>query len=125
MSFSRLISAMDQTVVSTFRRHDPTTDLPLTVTLHYKSGVNLTVDCVVGNPVMEEDYVPGSIAATEGTGVVILFIHLADPMPVTLVPTKGDTASYGGSDYDLLRDAVDREGGMKLYLRRRSQRWDQ
>ncbi len=124
MSFSSLIESMDRMAISTFRRTDPKTGQIITVTLHSRSGApDCTVDAVVKNPVMEEDYVPGSNLASEGTGVLILFLHPAIEIPVA--PVKGDTASYGGSDYNVDRVAVDREGGTTLYMRKRSQRWDQ
>lgn len=118
MSFSDLVASMDRNVVGMFGRQP--------VTIHPQTGAPAyTLNSVVKNPMMEEDYVPGSAVASEGTGVVILFVRLDLTAVAQPIPVKGDTATYGGSDYNVDRDAADREGGYTLYLRKRTQRWDQ
>lgn len=71
---------------------------------------------------MEEDYVPGTPGPAQGVSVLILFLHLA--VTVSPIPHNGDTATVNGIDYDVFNDNMDREGGVKLKLRRRGQRYD-
>lgn len=117
MSFSSLIAALDRTVLTKFGSK--------TVTVHPQSGdLDSTVSCVVKNPVMEEDFVPGSASSADSTTNLILFVRPdADP-PLLSMPVKGDTASYGGADYNVDRVGADREGGVTLYLKKRTERWD-
>ncbi len=120
MSFFDLVASMDSTLLSTL------SDTP-TVTVHFKDSLpDLTLPFLTKNPAYEEDYVPGSPAATgQGVTVLILFVHLT---PTQLVgaraPLEGDTATVSGADYDIFRVGTDREDGRTLYLRRRNQRWD-
>jgi hypothetical protein len=110
---------MDDTCVATFQKVDPTAGT-LLVTIHYSDKVtpDETVPCIVKNPVMEEDYTPGS---QPGTRMLMLFI----PASAGVVALLGDTATYNGVDYDILQSDADRCGGIHLRLRARTQPYDQ
>ena len=111
MDFDALVARMDDTCVVSFQRIDPTAGV-LQVTLHPNDGSgDITVPCIVKNPVMEEDYVPGS---QNGTGMLILFI----PASAGVVALMGDRATYGGVDYHVVQSDADRCGGVHIKLRR-------
>jgi hypothetical protein len=118
VDFDALVGAMDDTVVSTFQKIDPAAGV-LQVTLHPNDGSgDVTVSCVVKNPVMEEDYTPGS---QPGTRMLILFI----PASAGVVGLRGDTATYNGVDYDIVQSDADRCGGIHIRLRARTQPYNQ
>lgn len=112
MAFSNLIAAMDTALIGAL-------DDDLLVTVHYQDGRPDTVaSAITKNPAMEEDYVPGS-----QTGVTLLILFTQ----YSVVPgvLNGDTASVNGVDYDIFQVDVDLVGGVKMKMRRRTQRWDQ
>lgn len=117
MDFDALVAGMDNTCVATFQKVDPVAGV-LEVTLHPKGGNDVTVQCIVKNPAMEEDYMPG---AQPGTAMLILFI----PASAGVTGPLGNTATYGGVDYDVLQVDADRCGGLHIRLRARTQPWDQ
>lgn len=118
MDFDALVGRMDDICVDRFQKVDPTAG-PQLVTLHPNDGSgDVTVPCIVKNPVMEEDYTPGS---QNGTKMLMLFI----PASAGVVALRGYTATYGGVDYDVLQSDADRCGGVHIRLRARSQPWDQ
>jgi hypothetical protein len=109
---------MDDTCVATFQKVDLLAGV-LEVTLHPSDGSeDVTVPCIVKNPVMEEDYVPGS---QPGTSMLILFL----PASAGEVALRGKTATYGGVDYDILLSDADRCGGVHIRMRRRAQPWNE
>ena len=112
MDFDSLVGTMDDTVVSTFQKGI------LQVTLHANDGSDTTVPCVIKNPAMEEDYVPGS---QPGTAMLLLFIAASAGVEAL----RGQTATYGGVDYDILQSDGDRCGGIHIRLRARTQPYDQ
>lgn len=116
MSFFDTVSAVDATILATFTEKQ--------VTIHDPQGLALdvTVDCIVKNPVFEEDYVPGS---SPGPTNLWLFIRIDNPLFTQYVPAMGGGATYGGVDYNISRVDVDREGGATLVLLKRSQPWGQ
>ena len=121
MSFTSLTAGMDANILSLLSS-------PVSVTIHFKDAYpDLILPAVTKNPAYEEDYVPGSPASSEqGVTVLILFVHLTPAqVSVARLPLTGDTSSYGGADYDIFRIGTDREDGRTLYLRRRTERWDQ
>lgn len=119
MDFDTLVGNMDDLCVSTFQKVDPVAGV-LQVTLHPKSdgSADVTVPCIVKNPVMEEDYVPGS---PNGTGMLILFI----PASAGVVAVRGQTATYNGVDYNIEISDADRCGGVHIRMRARTQPWNQ
>jgi hypothetical protein len=118
MDFDALVATMDNTLVSAFQKVDPATG-PLEVTLHANDGGgDVTVPCIVKNPSMEEDYTPGS---QNGTAMLILFI----PASAGVVALRGQTATYGGVDYDVLQSDADRCGGVHIRMRARTQPFSQ
>ena len=118
MDFDSLVSTMDDTLVSVFQKVDPVAGV-LPVTLHPSDkSADITVPCIVKNPVMEEDYTPGS---QTGTSMLILFI----PASAGVVALRGDTATYNGVDYDVLQSDADRCGGVHIRMRARTQPYDQ
>jgi hypothetical protein len=110
---------MDDTLVAAFEKVDPVAGV-LPVTLHSNDFItpDITVPCIVKNPVMEEDYTPGS---QTGTAMLILFI----PASAGVVALRGGTATYNGVDYDILQSDADRCGGVHIRLRARTQPWNQ
>jgi hypothetical protein len=118
VDFDALVATMDDTLVATFQKVDATSGV-LEVTLHPNDGTaDIAVPCIVKNPAMEEDYVPGS---QPGTSMLILFI----PASAGVVALRGQTATYGGTDYDIVRSDADRCGGIHISLRARTQPYDQ
>ena len=118
MDFDSLVAAMDDTLVSVFQKVDPVEGV-LQVTLHPNDGSgDVTVPCIVKNPVMEEDYTPGS---QTGTAMLILFI----PASAGVVAVRGYTATYNGVDYDIPQSDADRCGGVHIRLRARTQPYNQ
>ena len=118
MDFDSLVASMDDTCVATFQKVDPAAGV-LQVTLHPNDGSgDITVPCIVKNPVMEEDYTPGS---QPGTRMLILFI----PASAGVVALLGNTATYNGVDYDILQSDADRCGGVHIRLRARTQPYNQ
>lgn len=114
MDFDALVGAMDDRLVKTFQKVDPAAGV-LEVTLHPNDGsADVTVPCIVKNPVMEEDYVPGS---QNGTAMLILFIATS----AGVSDLRGQTATYNGVDYDILQSDGDRCGGMHIRLRARTE----
>ena len=109
MDFDALVATMDDTLTASFQKGS------LQVTLHPDE---VTVPCIVKNPMLEEDYVPGS---QNGTAMLILFI----PASAGVVGLRGQTATYGGVDYDVLQSDADRCGGVHIRLRARTQPFDQ
>ena|SRR6516225_5321539 len=117
MTFDDLVSTMDDTVTAIMQRTDPVAG-PLQLTIHPASGgADITVPCIVKNPMMEEDYVPG---AQPGVSMLTLFI----PPSAGVAGLRGDRATYGGTDYDILQVDADRCGGMHIRLRARTQPWN-
>jgi hypothetical protein len=109
---------MDDTLVAAFQKVDPAAGV-LQVTLHPNDGSgDVTVPCIVKNPVMEEDYTPGS---QPGTRMLILFI----PASAGVVALLGNTATYNGVDYDVLQSDADRCGGVHIRMRARTQPYNQ
>jgi hypothetical protein len=118
MNFDVLVATMDDTLTAAFQRVDPAAG-PLQVTLHPNDASgDVEVPCIVKNPQMEEDYVPGS---QNGTAMLQLFI----PASAGVMAVRGQTATYGGVDYDVLQSDGDRCGGLHLRLRARTQPFDQ
>lgn len=118
MDFDSLVSAMDDTLVSVFQKVDPAEGI-LQVTLHPNDGSgDVTVPCIVKNPIMEEDYTPGS---QTGTRMLILFI----PASAGVVALIGKTATFNGVDYDIVQSDADRCGGVHIRMRARTQPWNQ
>ena len=119
-SFHDLLAAADRTMVQAFKNQNSPT-----VTIHYKSGAaSVTVECVTKNPMFEQDFMPGQ---PPGAAIIILFVRFDQPTTsaVPLTPAaQGDTATYGGVDYDVILADVDREGAHHLRLRKRSQPWN-
>lgn len=118
MDFDALVGRMDDTLVASFQKVDATAGV-LQVTLHPNdwSG-DVTVPCIVKNPMMEEDYTPGS---QPGTRMLILFI----PASAGVVALLGKTATFNGVDYDVLQSDADRCGGVHIRMRARTQPWNQ
>jgi hypothetical protein len=118
MDFDTLVGTMDDRLIGVFQKVDPTAGT-LQVTLHPNdfSG-DVTVPCIVKNPIMEEDYTPGS---QNGTSMLILFI----PASAGVVALGGQTATYNGVDYDILQSDADRCGGVHIRLRARTQPYNQ
>lgn len=118
MNFNALVGTMDDMLVSAFQTVDPSVGV-LQLILHPTSGgPDLVLPCIVKNPVMEEDYTPGS---QPGTAMLILFI----PASAGVVALRGDTATYNGVDYDILQSDADRCGGVHLRMRGRTQDYSQ
>lgn len=118
MDFDSMVALMDNTLVSAFQKVDPVAGV-LQVTLHANDGSgDTTVPCIVKNPIMEEDYVPGS---QTGTVMLALFI----PASAGVVALRGQTATYNGVDYDIVQSDGDRCGGVHIRLRGRSLPYDQ
>ena len=118
MDFDSLVGVMDDTLVAAFQKVDPAAGV-LQVTLHPNDGSgDVTVPCIVKNPVMEEDYTPGS---QPGTRMLILFI----PASAGVVALLGNTATYNGVDYDVLQSDADRCGGVHIRMRARTQPYNQ
>lgn len=116
MNFDSLVATMDDTLVASFQKVDPVAGI-LPVTIHPQDGSpDITVPCIVKNPVMEEDYTPGTVP---GTSMLILFI----PASAGVVALRGDTATYNTVDYDILESDADRCGGVHLRMRGRTQPW--
>jgi hypothetical protein len=116
MTFDSLVASMDDIVAATFAKTGAG-GAAVTVTLHPKDGSpDITVPCVIKNPVMEEDYVPG---LQTGTATVILFISSS----LGLEGVMGWTATFGESDYNVEMCDVDRCGGLHIKMRRRTQPW--
>lgn len=114
MDFDALVGTMDDALVAAFQKVDKTQG-PLQVTLHPNDGSgDVTVSCIVKNPIMEEDYTPGT---QNGTSMLFLFI----PASAGVVALRGQTATYGGVDYDVKISDADRCGGVHIRLRRRTQ----
>ena len=119
MDFDTLVARMDDIEVSTFQKVDPAAGV-LQVTVHPEpdGSQDFTVPCIVKNPVMEEDYTPGS---QPGTRMLMLFI----PASAGVVALLGETATYNGVDYDIVQSDADRCGGVHIRLRARTQPWNQ
>jgi hypothetical protein len=118
VDFDSLVATMDNTLVSAFQKVDPAEGI-LEVTLHPSDGsADITVPCIVKNPIMEEDYTPGS---QNGTAMLILFI----PASAGVVALRGQTATYGGVDYDVVQSDADRCGGVHIRMRARTQPFNQ
>ena len=104
--------------MATFQKVD-TVAGPLQVTIHFADGsADATVPCIVKNPMMEEDYTPGS---PQGTRMLMLFI----PASAGEVALRGNTATYNGVDYNIDQSDADRCGAVHLRLRIRSFDHDQ
>jgi hypothetical protein len=121
MDFDSLVGTMDDRLITVFQKVDPTAGV-LEVTLHpdpndYLTG-DVTVPCIIKNPIMEEDYTPGT---QTGTSMLILFI----PASAGVVALGGRTASYNGVDYDILQSDADRCGGVHIRMRARTQPYNQ
>lgn len=118
MDFDALVGTMDDTLVATFQKIDAAAGV-LQVTLHPNDGSgDVMASCIVKNPIMEEDYTPGS---QNGTVMLVLFI----PASAGVVALRGDTATYNGIDYDILQSDADRCGGVHIRLRARTQPYSQ
>lgn len=118
MDFDAMVAAMDDTLVVAFQKTDPEEGV-LLITLHPSDGSgDVAVSCIVKNPIMEEDYAPGS---KSGASMLFLFI----PASAGVVALRGDTATYNGVDYDVLQSDADRCGGVHIRLRARTQPYDQ
>jgi len=115
VDFDRLVATMDNALVDAFQKVDPAEGV-LQVTLH-DGGSDTTVSCIVKSPAWEEDYVPGS---QPGSAMLTLFI----PASAGVVALRGQTATYGGIDYDVLQSDADRCGGVHIRLRARTQAYD-
>jgi hypothetical protein len=120
VDFDSLVASMDDTCVATFQKVDPATGYPFLVTIHYSDKLtpDETLPCIVKNPVMEEDYTPGS---QPGTRMLILFI----PASAGVVALLGNTATFNGVDYDILQSDADRCGSIHIRMRARTQPWNQ
>lgn len=70
-----------------------------------------TVNGLIANPAMFEDYTPGS---TTGTDVIRLFVRFANISPQ---PQKGDVFVVNGITYMVQEGTADVEGGAILKLR--------
>jgi hypothetical protein len=118
VDFDSLVATMDDTLVATFQKVDPAAGV-LQVTLHPNDATgDVTVSCIVKNPIMEEDYTPGS---QTGTSMLTLFI----PASAGVVALRGQTATYNGVDYDVLQSDADRCGGVHIRMRARTQPYSQ
>jgi hypothetical protein len=118
VDFDSLVGTMDDALVSVFQKVDPTVGV-LQVTLHPNDASgDVTVPCIVKNPIMEEDYTPGS---QNGTSMLVLFI----PASAGVVALRGQTATYNAIDYDIVQSDADRCGGVHIRLRARTQPYDQ
>jgi hypothetical protein len=119
VDFDALVGRMDDTLVRAFQKADPATGTVLQVTLHPNDGSgDVTVSCIVKNPILEEDYMPGS---QPGTAMLVLFI----PASAGVTALRGQTATYNGVDYDVVESDADRCGGTHIRLRARTQPWNQ
>jgi hypothetical protein len=117
-SFETLVGNMDDKLTLTFQRVDPVNG-PIEVTLHPKGGgADVTVACIVKNPLMEEDYIPGG---QPGSKMLILFI----PASANVIGLLGNTATFGLQDYDIVQSDIDRCGGIHIRLRIRTQPYNQ
>ncbi|HEY6272622.1 MAG TPA: hypothetical protein VIX19_11600 [Terriglobales bacterium] len=118
MDFDSLVATMDNTLVNTFQKVDPVEGV-LEVTLHGSpdGSDDTTVPCIVKNPIMEEDYTPGT---QPGTKMLVLFI----PASAGVVAVLGYTATYNGVDYDVVQSDADRCGGVHIRMRGRTQPWN-
>jgi hypothetical protein len=113
MAFSDLVASLDASVQSAFS--------DFSVTIHTQSpGADYVLSCVTKNPKLEDDYQPGT---PTGAAVLLLFVHPDTTQPFVQLPARGDTATVDGVDYDIFQVDVDREGGMTLRMRKRSQPW--
>lgn len=112
MSFSDLVSFIDDTILDTFSDDR-------TIVLHDTSvgGASYTVPLIVANPTLGEDYIPGS---AQGVGTLSVFVRFADAGS----PLNGWTATLTGIAYDVTVGNPDPEGGVILKLRRRGQAWN-
>jgi hypothetical protein len=118
VDFDSLVGTMDDTLVSAFQKVDPVAGV-LPVTIHPSDGSgDIMVPCIVKNPVMEEDYTPGS---QTGTAMLILFI----PASAGVEALRGDTATYKCVDYDVVQSDADRCGGVHIRMRARTQPYDE
>jgi hypothetical protein len=114
MAFSDLQKAADQAILKTFGESE--------LTIHFSdNSPAVTVPVIVKNPALEEDYIPGS---QQGVSNLFLFVRSEQATSTRMVKI-GDTATFGGVDYDIHLAKADREGGLALRLKRRGQRWDQ
>ena len=110
MDFDSLVGRMDDTVTEAFQKVDPDAGV-LELILHPVDGSpDIAVPCIVKNPVMEEDYVPGSL---NGTVMLMLFI----PASAGVMAVRGDTATYNGVNYSVVQSDGDRCGGLHIRLR--------
>jgi hypothetical protein len=118
VDFDALVGMMDNTLVAAFQKVDPAAGV-LQVTIHPNDGGDdVSVPCIVKNPIMEEDYTPGS---QTGTAMLVLFI----PASAGVVALRGQTATYNGIDYDIVQSDADRAGGVHIRLRGRTQPYGQ
>jgi hypothetical protein len=112
--FDAMVAAMDNTLVSAFQKADSSGAVIQVVLYPNDGSPAVTVSCIVKNPMMEEDYMPGS---QPGTRMLILFI----PASAGVVALRGDRASYNGVDYDVLQSDADRCGGVHVRMRARNE----
>jgi hypothetical protein len=114
VDFDATVAAMDNALVSTFQKLDSSGNVIQVVLYPNDGSPAVTVSCIVKNPAMEEDYMPGS---QPGTRMLILFI----PASAGVVALRGDIASYNGVDYDVLQSDADRCGGVHIRMRARNE----
>lgn len=111
MDFDTLVATMDDTLVGAFQKTEPGGGPVVQLTIHPRDGSgDDTVSCIVKNPQLEEDYVPG---LQPGTRMLMLFI----PASAGVVALMGDRATYGGAEYDVVQSDADRCGGVHIRLR--------
>lgn len=119
-NFASRVASMDTRIANRF------SDQTAVFHYHVDKSSSRPVAVVPKNPVMEEDYVPGSATAGQAVGVLILWFRSTDTTGTPIIqPVKGDVVSYGSGDYDITRIGVDREGAVTAWTRLRAQRWDQ
>lgn len=105
MSFFDLVKGIDSVCFDAFDS--------VTAIIHFQdSSPDATVQGLIENPAMAEDYVPGG---TQGVSVIRLYVRFVDIAPL---PRKGDTVTLNGIVYSIAEVPVDREGGATLKLRR-------
>jgi len=119
MDFDVLVGRMDDTLTATFRKIDKPSGQVIQLVIHPRDGSgDVSVDCIVESPAIQEDYMPGS---AQGSAMLWLFV----PASAGVDDLRSDTATYNGVDYDVVQSDDDRCGGVHIRLRKRSFPWNQ
>lgn len=115
MEFSGLVKRMDERLLAAF------SEARAQLTIHFSdASPDIAISCIVKRPSLEEDYVPGS---TQGASVLLVFVREEQAQGALRAVTHKDTATVNDVDYDIFQVDADREGGLTLRMRRRTQNW--